>query len=267
MKPLIIAGGALSQTLIPFDSDVEIWGINDNAMKLKRFDVLFDIHSLDWIKSKERDEGYYDWLCKLDKPVIMQKHFEDIPTSEEFPYKDYVNKYGEIFFSSFDWMMAYAIEKGYKDIQLYGIDMAVQEEFLYQRPSAMYWIGLARGLGVKIAIQEDSALNTKSLYGFSDSSPQIIAQTLVKIYDLKAKLKTLYTDHAFNEGMVVAINNLITIEGLDLQGALSTGISYAQGTKKLIESMEAELDNYLEDLSETMKCKVVLPENEVIIKG
>ena len=45
-----------------------------------------------------------------------------------------------------------AIEKGYKEIGIYGIDLSTTKEYQEQRPSVLYFIGLAKGLGIEIIL-------------------------------------------------------------------------------------------------------------------
>jgi hypothetical protein len=197
----------------------------------------------------------------------MQDKFPEIPTSIKYPYEELVKKYGERFFSSFDYMMAYGIHLGYKKILVYGIDMAVQDEYLFQRPSALYWIGFARGLGVDVEIQKDSGLNMKGLYAIKSSNDQTTSQLIGKVYRAKAELKEVTKTVAFHEGMVVALNNALNLEGLDLDETLNTALWYLDSSNKSAQHLQNEIDECLLELSNILQCEVIIPENEIMLRS
>jgi hypothetical protein len=268
MKPLIIAGGSDGIKYIPYEKDYEIWGITDNAIRtLKRFDVLFDPHKLSHAKKNKRLKNYYEILTTLKQPIYMRRHFKQIPSSIQYPRTEIVKKYGELFFSSFDYMMALAIHLGYKEIYIYGIDMAVQQEYLYQRPSAMYWVGIARGSGIKVTIQKDSGLNMTGMYALHNSNSSRVDALMSKVYKNKAALKDMYNNKAFTEGMIIAINNLVQVKDLNLNAALVTAIGAEKDVNGQIEKLENEIQDSLVEMSNILKCGVIIPENEVVLRA
>jgi len=94
-----------------------------------------------------------------------------VPTSIAYPFEDISTKFKtELFASTADFALALAIYEGYTRIDLYGFKMNVQSEWEHQVPSFNYWIGLAKGLGIKIKIHGKSAiLRTKTglIYGYN----------------------------------------------------------------------------------------------------
>ena len=77
--------------------------------------------------------------------------------------------FGDYFYSTISYMLALAIAEGFEEIGLWGIDLAHDSEYEYQKPSAEYFLGIARGQGIKIYLPEQSAL-LKGMYryGYED---------------------------------------------------------------------------------------------------
>lgn len=263
---LIIAGGGANIHLIPYDG-FEVWGINDHAFNLKRVDVIFDIHNEDTINSNYRTKNYIEKLKDFEGTVYMQKKQKDIPSSVKFPIEEIKERYGEFFFGTFDYMMALAIEMGYEEIHLYGIDLAIQGEYAYQRPSAMYYIGLARGLGIKVTIPEGSGLNTKGLYAYERNTADEYAETLQEIYQLKTQLNEIEGNIAFNDGLITGIKNLKANKKLNLDGVLQRAIDSRFKVIALKSRVKDKLQEALSRLSDLTGNEVIIPENEVVIKN
>ena len=102
----------------------------------------------------------------------MRKEFEEIPNSEAFPIEDVLEKFGYYFTSQIGWMIGLAILEGFKEIHIYGADLAMEDEYMHQRPNCEYLIGWARGAGITVYIPRGSdLLKAGKLYGFEDNSP------------------------------------------------------------------------------------------------
>jgi len=178
-----IVGFADSKVQVPYEDDsYEIWGVNEmwSDPAVKRVDVLFELHDYKWICEGKRVKGHIDWLRQnLKVPVFMQKRFEDIPMSVPFPRQKIVEKYGSYFTNTISWEIALAIDLGFKEIRLYGVNMANDVEYASQRPSCEYYIGLARGMGIEVYIPPESdLLKSMYLYGFEDGELSVMATKL-----------------------------------------------------------------------------------------
>ncbi len=168
-----IIGFADSKTQAPFDDpDYEIWGVNEMwyDKSIKRVDVLFELHDYKWILEGKRLKEHIKWLRENKTvPVFMQRHFDDIPLSFPFPKDDLIKRFGSYFTNTISWELALAIHLGFKEIRIYGVNMANDVEYSSQRPSCEYFIGLARGMGIEVYIPPESdLLKTMYLYGFED---------------------------------------------------------------------------------------------------
>ena len=112
-------------------------------------------------------------------PVTIREHYDDIPNSIPFPREFLLTKFRRYFTNTISWQIALALAMGYKEIHLYGINMANDEEYKSQRPSVEYFVGLAEGLGVKVFIPEECDI-CKSWYdyGFDQELTSVMAKRL-----------------------------------------------------------------------------------------
>lgn len=99
-----------------------------------------------------------------DYPEAFSQCWDDIPNSQVFPYYEIVEKYlgnvhrqigkgtdedpwaiilNEYFTSSFAYMCSLALYLGFERIEIYGFEMATETEYLYQKGSTEFWIGVA----------------------------------------------------------------------------------------------------------------------------
>lgn len=172
-----------SCTLAPFeDKNVEIWAMNEmhNWKWLKRADRWFQIHDTRiWKRdlAKRNVYGHREWLQEnpLDIPIYMQYWNEKVPRSIAYPLQDVCTKFFKnvrrgdakikYFTSTFAYMMGIALLDGFERIELYGFEMAANDEFIEQKGCGEFWIGLAMGLGIEVYLPPDSILLWSNLYG------------------------------------------------------------------------------------------------------
>lgn len=180
-----IVGFADSKVQAPWDDDsYEFWGINEcwADPAFKHVDVLFELHDYKWIVEEKRVKGHIKWLRENQVvPVFMQRHFEDIPLSVAFPRDMIIKEFGSYFTNTISWEIALAIKLGFKEIRLYGINMANEIEYASQRPSCEYFLGIVAGMkraGVDIDFYvppESDLLKSMYLYGFEDGELSIMS--------------------------------------------------------------------------------------------
>ena len=161
MKKLAIVCGSPSTEMdAPFgDSGFDIWVLGNRSNRYPRFDVVFEIHD---DLTQHGDIGrYVDYLVTLGVPLVVGEKF---PASGEnievFPYGDSERLFGSLYLtSSSAYMLCLALLRGYDHIELYGVDMAVDDhEYFWQRPCMEAWIGFAKGRGVTVVIPERSPM-------------------------------------------------------------------------------------------------------------
>lgn len=177
--PLCIMGTAPSLVETPFgDETVEIWGVSTllNNPQVERIDVLFEMHPERWW----RQPAVLDYLSEAKQKIYMQDHYDEIPNSVKFPYdevrkKFYLDVMGDNLYvtTTITWMILLAIEQGYTDISLYGIHMAHETEYAYQRSSCSWALGIIhgymlQGLPYKLFIAGGELMKAQYEYGYDE---------------------------------------------------------------------------------------------------
>ncbi len=179
-KVAIIGTAPSSRALAPYDDLTwDIWGCSPGNMNcLSRVDAWFEIHAnLLWPRYADAyGKNYIKWLSEQKFPVYLQSeswHTKYFPHALDFPARELRKKFGRNWFtSSFAWMMAFAIHLGYKEIGLFGVDMASKDEYIQQRQGFYHWLERAEAAGIKVTIPRESDLaQPPGLYGYSDISP------------------------------------------------------------------------------------------------
>lgn len=165
MKVAIVGLAPSTRHLVP---DWEIWALPWDREYAPRASVLFEMHDRSLLEHPDslRSPNYFQELAEFPQPIYMQREWDDIPTSLEFPFNDVKESVFKGFprgawDSQVDWynsspayMIALAIHFGAKSIGLYGIDVRDDSEFAYESPCLEYLIGLAVGKGIEVVIPE-----------------------------------------------------------------------------------------------------------------
>lgn len=201
-KKIAIVGFAESWKQAPFDDQsIDIMGLNELWKYVPRWTHWIEIHDADTLGVTKRDltEGeqkrHLEWLSKdHGKPIFMQPQFCDgrFPNAVPFPLDHLCQRFGRYFTSSIGMMIAWAIDQDYDWIGLYGIDLASDVEYPYQRPNAEYMVGLARGMGKTVVVSETSAIcKAGHIYGYEKS---LVEQNPV-LDAVKEHMKSLQKKH------------------------------------------------------------------------
>jgi hypothetical protein len=184
-QSVAILGTAETMNSAPFDDpDWEIWGTGTvMGHGVGRVDRLFELHT------KERWINRVQQLNAAGVPVMMQEAFEEVEKAEVFPRDRLLAKFRPYVTNSISWMIMYAIDQGYKEIGLFGVHMATDSEYAYERPSVEYWLGYAEALGVRIWIAEGAEILTASrLYGY-ENRPAIYNTMMMRRKALQERIQ------------------------------------------------------------------------------
>ena len=163
-KKLALVGSGKDWVDTPFDDkEFDIWSAASMTI-IKRVDLLFEPHETVMPE-------VLVYLKKCKKPVYMVKRFDDIPKSIEYPLQKMILIFGRHFACTISYMMALAITEGYKEIYFHGICLEHETEYSHQRASVDYFVGWARGKGIKVVVPANSDVGkTYLLYGYQTSS-------------------------------------------------------------------------------------------------
>lgn len=237
-RKVAICGFAESYKLAPFDDPtVEIWGLNELWKYVPRWTRWFELHDAETLGITKRDlsEGeekrHLAWLSRPSegKPIYMQPQFCDgrFPAAVPLPLERLIETFGRYFTSTIGYMVGLAILEGFPWIGLYGIDLASDVEYPYQRPNTEYLIGIARGQGKTVVVPESAAiLKAGHLYGYEkaigDDGNLSVAIRNHKATLVKKHEETLATLNTL-DGAIQESDNFLKLMQYKERGAAVTG--------------------------------------------
>lgn len=150
----------------------KIWTLNEGLNLYPDAKMVFQIHNIEYLKSyKNRftNNNHYEELISYKIPIAMQDDYDGIEMSFKLPIEEIIQEFKfKLFNSTLDYMIAYAIYKGYKNIDILGVDMSTISEYSKQKYSLLFWFGMAKSKGIKISIKSNYFWNEndKKLYGY-----------------------------------------------------------------------------------------------------
>lgn len=126
-----------------------------------RWDAALEIHDYPW----ETEDFHRDWLREQHKPVLVNRLRGECPGEVLFPRQELVDRFGPFFTNSIAWLQGLAISLGTtEEIALYGVEMEAESEYVYQRPSCLWMIGVAQGRGIRVTLPAECRLMKAALY-------------------------------------------------------------------------------------------------------
>lgn len=168
MKKVAIVGCADSWKNAPFlDLSVEIWTFNHRMFKqVPRFSRYFDLH-IPYKNYYKSFPEYAEFLKNNQETLYIMEKYSELPEANIFQWRNLIEKFRCSYFtSSMAWLIANAINEGYEDVSLFGVDLLLESEYIKQKPCIEFWLGVAIGKGIKVSVQDSSnLLKPQSLYG------------------------------------------------------------------------------------------------------
>lgn len=181
---VIILGTAHTLHTTQFDlEDYDYWACqpvithraNKNSPPLvdgHRIDALFEMHNKEyWTTIIERLNNYVK--KNPDVTIYMQEENDKIKNVKKYPLDEvqsFINhpRMRNYMTSTIAYMIALAIMKGYKTIELYGIHMSSEEEeYSLQRECVSTLLGFAWGKGIDFWLPDQSeVMKSNHLYGY-----------------------------------------------------------------------------------------------------
>lgn len=169
---VIMVGGGAKQRYFKDDKKAEIWCVNGQMCSLTqtwlpRCDRAFNLHRYALLKQyKYSFDNEADWV--RENPLIPFYTMDKWPkwfvpnwtNWQQFPLRT-VTKMprGMYHCGSFDWLIAFAVVMGFKEIELHGINLNLEATEPQSSAACIeYWCGYAEGKGIKITQKADCSL-------------------------------------------------------------------------------------------------------------
>ena len=144
--------------MAPFDG--ERWGVNATIIGLP-VHLSFHLHDLEKQENyritgtngeKTADfEPFLSYVKFTNHPVLSIKEYPDFPSIKRYPYEEICDYFHTNYFSnSICYMIAYALWKGYPNIECYGFNFLMSAEYAHELSATHFWLGIAHerlGLG------------------------------------------------------------------------------------------------------------------------
>jgi hypothetical protein len=153
----------------------------------------------------------------------MIEQYDYAPTSVRYPIERAIafnEDSGDYFMSTVAYMLALAGLEGFEEVHLYGINLAIGDEYFYEKPNAEHWIGFLRGRGVRVVIPRASALcKQHKRYGYHvDARPNQNWKVLLqaRMNEYRGRLEKIQADGNVMLGAMREAEALLQIgEGMD----------------------------------------------------
>lgn len=178
MKRLAIVGShTATRANAPWeDPDYEIWVFNE-APQLsfcKRWDATFQLHKPEVYTSPNNfvKKDHWAWLQKkhAGKKIYMQAADPRVPACARYPFEEICEKVPGAAFgwftSSPSYALALALFLGYTEIDIYGVELSSNTEYSYQLNNWVFWVGVALGMGVQLALHSGEMHFTGRRYAY-----------------------------------------------------------------------------------------------------
>jgi|WetSurMetagenome_2_1015567.scaffolds.fasta_scaffold339536_1 hypothetical protein len=223
-KIAIIGKAPSSQKLAPYaDPSWEIWTLSDIPFtkEVPRWDRHIEIHDPAYIKERHSGGGYWTWLGEQpagEKPIFVRELTPHIPAGVLFPKDEILAQFGTRYFTNtVSWCIALAIHERPTVLGLWGVDMACKDEYVAQRPSCEYFLGVASGLGIELVIPgQCDLLKCRKLYGFEDDA------------DFTQKFKARSAELQGRVNQLSQQRDNLSLQTAFMEGALSAQEWYSQ---------------------------------------
>lgn len=169
-KVAIWGFGCQSRHDVPFDrADFVIWSINNawNASRDSqgrlRADTWWEMHNIapdadgKYAGRPIQNENDMTWIRSCPVPLFTVEPFDTNPLAVVWPLDYYARKFRDYFTCTFAYQIATAIDWGFEEIHLFGLQLLLgtKREATVESSCVNYWLGLAEGKGVKVVVPPD----------------------------------------------------------------------------------------------------------------
>lgn len=153
-KHIVIVGGSGGCELAHAytSPSASIWCVARVYYRVPDANYVFEMH-----RSPARWGSGTMKACKRAKLILREPHYR-LPNAHTLPVDELKTLFGDVFTSSFSWMLAYATYLDPEKITLLGVNMAHTSEQGKQRDGLLFLLGYAKAKNIKINVPEKSRL-------------------------------------------------------------------------------------------------------------
>lgn len=160
------------------DETWEIWSLSANFLHKNRFTRWFELHTYATLEANLTVPEYLTFLKACGNRLMVGHASEHWPQAQLYPIDAVTERFRfddtdcGYFTSSCSYMLALVLHEHLlgqtvSDLGLWGIDMAQDGEYKHQRPCVEHYLGIARGLGIRLHMAPESPLlRTPARYAF-----------------------------------------------------------------------------------------------------
>ena len=210
VKHVSIVGTGHGHQLAPREG--EVWVLNDLGCHIY-CTMMWDVHNFNWTL-EENFENYSHiqedlteeerWtrthnradrfrrienFCNKHGVALMSTHkYDHVPTSIAYPLDEVIDTFKgcrEFLNSALSHAISYALLRKYNSIDLFGINVEMGTEWIYQRDCVSYWMGRAHGMGVRLtcsgSTRRPMRIIDKKIYGFDRIQKDCGVEKVVKM--------------------------------------------------------------------------------------
>jgi len=167
-KIAVVGRYPYTMDLAPYaNPDWQIWVCNGAAStgQAPRYDVCFDPHEYPWDPADEGNAFHRDWMRAQEKPIVLKHLRGECPNEVRLPVDQLLESFGRRNFpSTISYMLGMAILMAPEEIGAWGVEMAAETEYVHQRASCCWLLGIAEGRGIRVTLPEQCGLLTAPLY-------------------------------------------------------------------------------------------------------
>ncbi len=176
-KVAVVGSNPATCELAPFDDPSwDIWVLNEAATTWEppRISASFQIHK--WESFARTDtplkKDHWEWLQREHPfPVYMAEDFKEVPSAFTYPLEHIIDAVGgrSFFTSSAAYALALAHYMDYQEVGVWGVHVASEWEYEFQREGIAYWLGRIDATA-KLYLVPGCGLLEAPLYGYEGAT-------------------------------------------------------------------------------------------------
>ena len=212
----IVGSATETRELAPWDHpNVDIWVFNEAYSQsvrgedgepyqwCKRADVVFQLHDPAIYRSEHNrsDRRHWEWLQQKhdNLTIYMKEQDPQVPNSKRLPIESLHGLLDEFrhgpqqekrkyLTSTVSIALALAIQRAYDCILIYGVEMASDTEYQYQRECVLFWLGVAVGRGIRVVMVSGESMFNRPVYAYEGAIELDIDALHARANELKGKI-------------------------------------------------------------------------------